>query len=231
MKRTRLRTTTVLTRSAAVAVASVLALSACGGGSEEPAEGNSAETAAPAEQENEETDSSQFSGEGSGASEETEAAETSDDAAAGEGTTVKIGEEFTDEETGDVITIVSAVRNNPTEYYEAKDNPNGEMVYLEVSVDPGDKFGGTISSSSFYLEADGNEANYTSTAKDELTDAGYDYFDYASRREGKRKGYVPVYLRTTADELKGSYVRPEAKVIGEDEKIPEFRGEFDVPAS
>ena len=33
---------------------------------------------------------------------------------------VEVGTEFTDEETGDVVTIVSAVRHNPTEYYMAR---------------------------------------------------------------------------------------------------------------
>lgn len=224
MNRIRLRPTTLLTRSAAVAVASVLALSACG--TNEP---DTAEEADSSEQERtEETDSAPLEQE---TEEAEEAAATEDATTSGEGTEVKVGTEFTDDETGDVITIVSAVRNNPTEYYEASDNPDGEMVYLEVKVVPGKEYGGTISASDFYLDDGGDEVNYAASADDEVEEAGYEYFDSAPRREGEHTGYVPIYISETADSLKGAYVRPEAKVIGEDKKVPEFRSEFDVPAS
>lgn len=224
MNRIRLRPTTLLTRSAAVAVASVLALSACG--TNEP---DTAEEADSSEQEQtEETDSAPLEQE---TEEAEEAAATEDATTSGEGTEVKVGTEFTDDETGDVITIVSAVRNNPTEYYEASDNPDGEMVYLEVKVVPGKEYGGTISASDFYLDDGGDEVNYAASADDEVEEAGYEYFDSAPRREGEHTGYVPIYISKTADSLKGAYVRPEAKVIGEDKKVPEFRSEFDVPAS
>lgn len=224
MNRIRLRPTTLLTRSAAVAVASVLALSACG--TNEP---DTAEEADSSEQEQtDETDSAPLEQE---TEEAEEAAATEDATTSGEGTEVKVGTEFTDDETGDVITIVSAVRNNPTEYYEASDNPDGEMVYLEVKVVPGKEYGGTISASDFYLDDGGDEVNYAASADDEVEEAGYEYFDSAPRREGEHTGYVPIYISETADSLKGAYVRPEAKVIGEDKKVPEFRSEFDVPAS
>ena len=224
MNRIRLRPTTLLSRSAAVAVASVLALSACG--TNEP---DTAEEADSSEQEQtEETDSAPLEQE---TEEAEEAAATEDATTSGEGTEVKVGTEFTDDETGDVITIVSAVRNNPTEYYEASDNPDGEMVYLEVKVVPGKEYGGTISASDFYLDDGGDEVNYAASADDEVEEAGYEYFDSAPRREGEHTGYVPIYISETADSLKGAYVRPEAKVIGEDKKVPEFRSEFDVPAS
>ncbi|WP_210603310.1 hypothetical protein [Brevibacterium oceani] len=223
MNRIRLRPTTLLTRSAAVAVASVLALTACGANDRDTAD----EADSSEQERTEESDSAPLSQE---TEEAEEAAETDGAAAAGEGTEVKVGAEFTDEETGDVVTIVSAVRNNPTEYYEASDNPDGEMVYLEVRVVPGKEYGGTISVSDFYLDDGGDEANYASTAKDELEDAGYEYFDSAPRREGEHTGYVPIYISETADSLKGAYVRPEAKVIGENKKVPEFRSEFDIPA-
>ena len=224
MNRIRLRPTTLLSRSAAVAVASVLALSACG--TNEP---DTAEEADSREQEQtEETDSAPLEQE---TEEAEEAAATEDATTSGEGTEVKVGTEFTDDETGDVITIVSAVRNNPTEYYEASDNPDGEMVYLEVKVVPGKEYGGTISASDFYLDDGGDEVNYAASADDEVEEAGYEYFDSAPRREGEHTGYVPIYISETADSLKGAYVRPEAKVIGEDKKVPEFRSEFDVPAS
>src|SRR5699024_3963041 len=113
-------------------------------------------------------------------------AEDSDDAAqsddGSEAAVVEIGTELTDEETGDVITVVSAVRDNPTEYYMASDNPDGEMIYLEVAVTPGDVYGGVISERDFVLEDDGEEVNYAASADDELIEAGYEYFDGQSRR-------------------------------------------------
>ncbi|MFC9443214.1 MULTISPECIES: hypothetical protein [Brevibacterium] len=210
------RPTRLVARSAALAAAALFTLSACGAAGE-------AEESAGSET-------------GDVAVEETteavpEVSSTEAAAPAGEGTKVEIGQELTDSETGDVITIVSAVRNNPTEYYEASDNPDGEMVYLEVKVVPGEDYGGTISASDFYLDSAGEEVNYASTADDELTAAGFTYFERAPRRDGEHTGFIPVYVSQTADTLKGAYVRPEAKVLGEDQTIPEFRGDFEVPAS
>ncbi|WP_453984495.1 hypothetical protein [Brevibacterium casei] len=209
-----LRSTRVASYTAAIGLAAVLTLSACGSAGSDEAAGSSEDSPAAM------------------TTEETQAPETTAAAApAGEGTVVKVGKEFTDKETGDVVIIVSAVRNNPTEYYEASDNPDGEMVYLEVKVVPGKDYGGTISPADFYLDSAGEEANYASTADEEVKKAGYTYFESASRRDGEATGYVPIYVSKTADTLKGAYVRPEAKVLGEDKKIPEFRGEFEVPAS
>src|SRR5699024_7974201 len=101
--------------------------------------------------------------------EEDSTAEDSTAEGAAEPTEVEVGAEFTDEETGDEFTIVPAVRDNPTEYYEATDNPDGEMVYLEVSVVPGDAYGGTISASDFYLvDGEGEEIDYAASADDEM---------------------------------------------------------------
>ncbi|WP_394216476.1 hypothetical protein [Brachybacterium vulturis] len=138
-----------------------------------------------------------------------------------------IGTEFTDEETGDVITVVSAMRHNPTEYYMATDNPEGEMIYLEVAVTPGDIYGGVLSQRDFYLEDGGDEVNYAASADDELIDAGYEYFDGAPRRDGEATGYIPIYIESTGDSLKGAYVRPEMKILGEDATVPEF----EIPAA
>jgi cobalamin biosynthesis protein CobT len=229
---------TIIARGAALAATTILALTACGGTDEAPAEQD--QGAGVAEQEADDSGAS----DAGGAAEDDEAAqddaegseEDAEDegegaAAAGEGTVVEIGTELTDEETGDVVTIVSAVRNNPTEYYMASDNPDGEMVYLEVKVVPGEQFGGVVSQQDFLLDDGGEEVNYASTADDELTEAGYTYFDGASRRDGEATGYIPIYVEQTGDVLKGAYVRPEAKILGDDETIPEFRGEFEIPAA
>lgn len=238
---------TIFARGAALAAAAVIALSACGGSEEDGAErepagqneeqeadggGDAEEAGAEAEDaEGSEEDGAEESGaEESGAEED---ADSDDDAAAsaGEATTVEIGTEFTDEETGDVITVVSAVRGNATEHYAASDNPDGEMIYLEVAVTPGEQYGGTISQSDFLLDDDGEEVNYAASADEELEAAGFEYFDGAARRDGEATGYIPIYVETTGDTLSGAYVRPEMKVLGEDTTVPEFRGEFEIPAA
>ncbi|NMA77296.1 MAG: hypothetical protein GX960_08600 [Actinomycetales bacterium] len=219
---------TIIARGAALAAATMLALTACGGTDEAevPDDGAAGIEEQEAEQDAADDEEAEDAEDAEGAEEDGDSA-----AAAGEGTVVEIGTEFTDEETGDVVTIVSAVRHNPTEYYMASDNPDGEMVYLEVEVVPGDQFGGVISQRDFLLEDDGEEVNYAASADDELIDAGYEYFDGPSRRDGEATGYIPIYVETSAETLKGAYVRPEAKILGEDETIPEFRGEFEIPAA
>lgn len=114
---------------------------------------------------------------------------------------------------------------------ESTDAAAGDNEGAEVKVVPGKDYGGTISASDFYLDSAGEEADQASSADDELEEAGYEYFERAPRREGKHTGYIPIYVSETADELKGSYVRPEAKVLGDDKKIPEFKSEFEVPAA
>ncbi|SMY00939.1 hypothetical protein BSP239C_03159 [Brevibacterium sp. 239c] len=216
-----------LTQSSALAVAAVLALSACG--TDDSAADEAPSDAAPGQGQEEALEAGEEAEQTPEETAESDSAEGASDKA--EGAEVKVGAEFTDKETGDVVTVVSAVRDNPTEYYEATDNPDGEMVYIEVKVVPGKSYGGTISAADFYLDSAGEEANYASSAKDELEEAGYEYFDRAPRRDGDHTGYIPIYVSETADELKGSYIRPEAKVLGEDKKIPEFTSEFGVPAS
>ena len=233
---------TIIARGAALAAATVLALTACGGGSEDAPveEDRDAGTTEIEEQEpsdvgGAEDDAASDDG-GEEDSEDAEDAEGEEEAdaggaAAGEGTVVEIGTELVDEETGDVITIVSAVRNNPTEYYMATDNPDGEMVYLEVAITPGEEYGGVVSQQDFYLDDDGEEVNYASAADEELTAAGYEYFEGAPRRDGEATAYIPIYVETTADTLKGAYVRPELDILGEDATVLEFRGEFEIPAA
>ena len=239
---------TIIARGAALAAATMLALTACGG-TDETTETPDAPAAGVEEQEDDAAAEDADTEEADGADEDAEADEADDsaaedgseddaaekdaeggDAAAGEGAVVEIGTEFTDEETGDVITIVSAVRHNPTEYYMASDNPDGEMIYLEVTVTPGDIYGGVISQSDFLLDDDGEEVNYAASADDEMIEAGFEYFDGPSRRDGEATGYIPIYVETTGDTLQGAYVRPEMKILGEDETVPEFRGEFEIPA-
>lgn len=241
---------TIIARGAALAAATMLALTACGGTDEAPAEQQPAEVTEQeadqdAETDVEEDDATEEAADDADAEDTAESTEDGGDdaAAAGDdssegdeaagvaaGTVVEIGTEFTDEETGDVITIVSAVRGNDTEYYLASDNPDGEMIYLEVKVTAGDQFGGVISQQDFFLDDGGEEVNYASTADDELIAAGFEYFDGTPRSDGEGTGYIPIYVETTGDTLKGAYLRPEMKILGEDATVPEFRGEFEIPA-
>jgi len=219
---------TIIARGAALAAATMLALTACGGTDDAPAEHHAEDTEDTEGTEDGEDDAAAEDG---AAAEGDDASEGEDAAGAGAGAVVEIGTEFTDEETGDVITVVSAVRGNDTEYYLASDNPDGEMIYLEVSVTPGDTYGGVVSQRDFYLEDGGEEVNYAASADDEMIEAGYDYFDGPSRRDGEATGYIPIYVEATGDTLKGAYVRPEMKILGEDETVPEFRAEFEIPAA
>src|SRR5690606_7781446 len=77
----------------------------------------------------------------------------------------------------------------------------------------------------------GEEVNYAASADDEMIEAGFEYFDGPSRRDGEATGYIPIYVETTGDTLQGAYVRPEMKILGEDETVPEFRGELETPAA
>src|SRR5690606_26270336 len=186
---------TIIARGAALAAATMLALTACGG-TDETTETPDAPAAGVEEQEDadtgaeedaeagaeEDTEADTSAAEDDAAEEDAEGSEGAD--AAGEGAVVEIGTEVTDEETGDVITIVSAVRHNPTEYYMASDNTDGEMIYLEVMVTPGDVYGGVISKRDFLLDDDGEEVNYAASADDEMIEAGFEYFDGPSRRDG-----------------------------------------------
>src|SRR5699024_6536549 len=104
-------------------------------------------------------------------------------------------------------------------------------IYLEVAVTPGDVYGGVISERDFVLEDDGEEVNYAASADDELVEAGYEYCDGQSRRDGEATGHIPIYLETTGATIKGACVRPELEILGEDETVPEFRGEFEIPAA
>ena len=251
---------TIIARGASLAAITLLALTACGGTEDSDAEreptgqadeqapeqdsgadaaDDEADDRADAEADDAEAAEADAAGtEGSeaedGAAADADAPGSSTEDGAGsdqEPAAVDIGTEFTDEETGDVITVVSALRGNPTEYYAASGNPDGEMIYLEVAITPGEVYGGVVSQSDFVLDDDGDEVNYAASADDELTAAGYDYFDGAPRRDGEATGYIPIYVETTGDTLTGAYVRPEMKVLGEDTTVPEFRGEFEIPAA
>ncbi|MDN5820002.1 MAG: hypothetical protein L0H39_00805 [Brachybacterium sp.] len=235
---------TIFTRSTVLAAAAMLALSACGGADEAPADqerdaGSTTATEGEAPQDDADedadtdtdTDTTESDAAEDSSDDATEDSEEGGDTSAAEAAAVEIGTEFTDEETGDVITVVSATRHNPTEYYMASDNPDGEMIYLEVAVAPGDTYGGVLTERDFYLEDGGDEVNYAASADDELIDAGYEYFDGAPRREGEATGYIPIYIESTGDTIKGAYVRPEMKILGEDATVPEFRAEFEIPAA
>ncbi|MFV0425851.1 MAG: hypothetical protein ACK5KU_02310 [Beutenbergiaceae bacterium] len=215
----------IFARAAALSTLAVVALAACTQ-PQEPDESSQPTSDSSAEQAEEISDEA-FDTATDGTDESDDAAE----APAPEAVVVPIGTELTDPETGDVITIVSAVRHVPTEFYEINANPDGEMVYLEISVVPGDQFSGSIAPSSFFITSAGEEADWSASADEELIAAGYEYFDSPRRMDGPATGYVPIFVPEPSEAMTGAYVRPEAKPIGQDTILPEFRGEFDIPAN
>src|SRR5699024_5282927 len=91
-------------------------------------------------------------------------------------------------------------------------------------------YGGVISQRDFVLEDGSEEVNYAASADDELIEAGYEYFDGQSRRDGEATGYIPIYVDTTGDTIKGAYVRPELQLVREYETVAVLRGEFEMLA-
>lgn len=219
-----------MTRRAAVGGLALLALTACGGTTDEQVP----DTPAAEEQ------STQDDGPtGDSPAEESEQTEeeiedaTEDPSGAGEeGAEVQIGETFTDPETGDSITIISALRDMPTERDAIYLEEGGEVVYLQLEVTPGDTYGGMLSTNDFSIQYDGNEDRAKTTLAEEISAAGYEPMESIARRDGAAG---PVWLAFTVesdreDSYTGVYLRPETKILGEDTVVPEFRHEYTIPA-
>ncbi|WP_054952799.1 hypothetical protein [Flaviflexus massiliensis] len=169
--------------------------------------------------------------------EESESGDAAEDADEGSessvsGTPVEINAEFVDEETSDKITIVQALRDVPSERDSVYIEEGGEVVYIEVQIEAGSDFGGSISSNDFYIQYDGEEDRAKGVLRDEISAQGLEPFENFSRRDGSSES---LWLAFTiegerADTYTGVYVRPETKILGEDQVLPEFRSEFTIPA-
>src|SRR5699024_12165520 len=86
-----------------------------------------------------------------------DSAEESDDTAAapaGEETQVDVGETIEDPDMGDTVEVLSAIRDFPSEEEAELMADGGEVDLLEVSVMPGDEYGGLVSMGNFELSWD-----------------------------------------------------------------------------
>lgn len=209
------------------------------------------------QQSNGENEASQDSGgdsSDSGSSTSTEGtstgAEGSDDGTAGSdnGTTgsdagqssgsqaeVSIGESFEDPEMQDKIEVLSAVRNFDSSKKATSIELGGEVVLLEVKITPGQKYSGLIQSGAFKISDDGG-ADYrydqTSGVEAEMKAAGYDPFEDVARRDGgTHQGWIAYVPDEKQDTYKIRYERGAGKVMGTDEKVPEFTTTFDIPSA
>jgi hypothetical protein len=148
---------------------------------------------------------------------------------------VSIGESFEDPEMQDKIEVLSAVRNFDSSKKATSIELGGEVVLLEVKITPGQKYSGLIQSGAFKISDDGG-ADYrydqTSGVEAEMKAAGYDPFEDVARRDGgTHQGWIAYVPDEKQDTYKIRYERGAGKVMGTDEKVPEFTTTFDIPST
>ena len=146
-----------------------------------------------------------------------------------------VGETIEDPDMGDTVEVLSAVRDFPSEEEGELVADGGEVVLLEVSVMPGDEYGGLVSMGNFEISWDeGDEfwGNKTRLVEEEMDAAGYAPLDDVSRSDGgEHSGWIAFLVDERADTYLVNYERDGAKVIGSDEEIDAFDQEFEIPAS
>ncbi|UVI35915.1 hypothetical protein [Brevibacterium spongiae] len=148
---------------------------------------------------------------------------------------VSIGESFEDPEMQDKIEVLSAVRNFNSSKKATSIELGGEVVLLEVKVTPGQKYSGLIQSGAFKISEDGgSEYRYDQTdgIEAEMRAAGYEPFEDVTRREGEtHQGWLAYVPNKKQDGYTIRYERGAGKVMGTDEKVPEFTTTFDIPSA
>ncbi|MGO1769429.1 MAG: transcriptional regulator [Microbacterium sp.] len=160
-------------------------------------------------------------------------AEEEDAAPAGEQAEVALGETIDDPDLGDSIEIVSAIRDFPSEEEQELIADGGEVVLLQLSVVPGEEYGGTVSAGDFSISWDEGAdywGNKTRMVEEEMTDAGFEPTDGFPRRDGEGTGWIAFLADERSDSYLVQYERGPASVIGSDEEIPAFTTEFEIPA-
>lgn len=233
--------------AAAAAFGITLTASGCGGGGAAADDAAVDErAAAPVESEGSDDEDGSDDEAGSEDSAEGDAGEGADDSsegadsgesggAAGEETQVEIGETLEDPDMGDSIEVLSAVRDFPSEEQADLIADGGEVVLLEVSVSPGEEYGGLVSMGDFEISWDDGADfwnNKTRMVEDELEAADYPVFEDVSRRDGgEHTGWIAFLADERADSYQMSYTRAGAEVIGSDELIDPFEADFEIPAS
>lgn len=156
-------------------------------------------------------------------------------ASSGNQAEVSVGKSFTDPQMDDDIEVLSAVRNFESSKKVTAIELGGEVVLLEVKITPGKKYSGLIQSGAFKISDDGG-ADYrydqTTGVKAEMEAAGYEPFENVTRRDGgTHTGWLAYVPDEKKDTYKIRYERGAGKVMGTDEKIPEYTTTFDIPAA
>ena len=147
---------------------------------------------------------------------------------------VSIGESFEDPEMQDKIEVLSAVRNFDSSKKATSIELGGEVVLLEVKITPGQKYSGLIQSGAFKISDDGG-ADYrydqTDGLEAEMRAAGYEPFEDVTRRDGgTHQGWLAYVPDEKQDTYTIRYERGPGKVMGTEEKVPEFTTTFDIPS-
>ncbi|MGD8215407.1 transcriptional regulator [Aestuariimicrobium sp. Y1814] len=146
---------------------------------------------------------------------------------------VPINKLLKDTEVGDTITVISAIRGASYPSVADKIADGAELVLLQVKIVPSGDFGGLVAPGNFRLsKADGSEERYNSKVEDDMAADGKPVLD-APRREGEATGWIAYLLDEDEklDTYEGTYTRNEAKVIGQDKTLAEFKGTFTIPAA
>ena len=147
---------------------------------------------------------------------------------------VSIGESFEDPEMQDKIEVLSAVRNFDSSKKASSIELGGEVVLLEVKVTPGQKYSGLIQSGALKISEDGGtnfRYDQTDGLEAEMRAAGYEPFEDIKRRDGgTHTGWLAYVPNEKQDTYTIRYERGPGKVMGTDEKVPEFTKTFDIPA-
>ncbi|WP_025779125.1 hypothetical protein [Brevibacterium sp. VCM10] len=147
---------------------------------------------------------------------------------------ISIGESFEDPEMQDKIEVLSAVRNFESSKRASSIELGGEVVLLEVKITPGKKYSGLIQSGAFKISEDGGadfRYDQTDGLEAEMRAAGFEPFEDVSRRDGgTHQGWLAYVPNEKQDTYTIRYERGAGKVMGTDEKVPEFTTTFDIPA-
>ncbi|MCS4594517.1 transcriptional regulator [Brevibacterium sediminis] len=204
-------------------------------GQESSADQNGQEQAGQDQTGGQDTSSDQSTS-GSSSSTSSAAGSTGSDSGASSGSQgqVSIGESFEDPEMQDKIEVLSAVRNFESSKRASAIELGGEVVLLEVKITPGQKYSGLIQSGAFKISEDGG-ADYrydqTDGLEAEMRAAGYEPFEDVRRRDGgTHQGWLAYVPNEKQDAYTIRYERGPGKVLGTDEKVPEFTTTFDIPS-
>lgn len=157
------------------------------------------------------------------------------DAAASDETEVEIGETLEDPDMGDTVEIVSAVRHFNSDDQAELIEAGGEVVLVEVSIAPGDEYGGRLSNGNFKISWDDGADfwnNDTRMIEDELEEADRPPLEDISRSDGgEHSGWIAFFVDEESDTYILEYERPAGEVIGSEETIDAFVEEIEIPAN